>query len=87
MLDIHCHLLPGIDDGPHTLDQSICLANHAVEHGITHAVLTPHIQPGRYNNDVDSIARAGVAFRVALEFHSVPLQIALAAEVRICPEL
>jgi len=87
MLDIHCHLLHGIDDGPRTLDQSIRLARHAVDHGITHAVLTPHIHHGRYNNDVKSIARAGAAFRVALELYSIPLQIALAAEVRICPEL
>jgi len=87
MLDIHCHLLPGIDDGPRTLDQSIRLARHAVDHGITHAVLTPHIQPGRYNNDVESIFRAGVAFRMALGLHSIPLQVALASEMRICPEL
>ncbi|MBL4775774.1 MAG: capsular biosynthesis protein [Mariprofundus sp.] len=87
MLDMHCHLLPGIDDGPSTLDQSICLAKHAVAHGITHAVLTPHIQPGRYNNDVQSIARVGRVFKAALESNAIPLQIALAAEVRLCAEL
>jgi len=87
MLDLHCHLLPGIDDGPKTMEQSVALARHAVKHGITHAVLTPHIQPGTYNNTVRSIAGAGLAFRVALGLFSIPLKVALAAEVRICPEL
>jgi len=87
MLDLHCHLLPGIDDGPQSVEKSVGLARKAVLNGITHVVLTPHIQPGTYNNTVKSIASAGLAFRVALRFFSIPLKVALAAEVRICPEL
>jgi len=45
MIDIHCHLLPGIDDGASTIEQSLELARHAVNDGITHMVVTPHIQP------------------------------------------
>lgn len=42
MVDIHCHLLPGIDDGPATLDDALQMAEAAIADGITHVVATPH---------------------------------------------
>jgi protein-tyrosine phosphatase len=42
MLDLHCHLLPGVDDGPRTLEESLALARFSVADGITHIVATPH---------------------------------------------
>src|SRR2546426_8768457 len=42
MVDIHCHLLPGIDDGPATLDEALKMAEAAIAGGITHVVATPH---------------------------------------------
>ena len=87
MIDLHCHLLPGIDDGPDTLEGSLALARIAVGNGITKAVLTPHIHPGRYNNDRDSISRDREAFAAALASHGIPLELGFAAEVRIGPEI
>lgn len=42
MIDIHCHLLPGLDDGPDSLEESLEMAQMAIEDGITHVVATPH---------------------------------------------
>jgi len=42
MVDIHCHLLPGLDDGPDSLDEALEMAEMAIEDGITHVVSTPH---------------------------------------------
>ena len=42
MVDIHCHILPGLDDGPDSLDESLKMAEMAIEDGITHVVGTPH---------------------------------------------
>ncbi len=42
MVDIHCHLLPGLDDGPDSLDVSLEMAELAISDGITHVVATPH---------------------------------------------
>jgi protein-tyrosine phosphatase len=42
MLDLHCHILPGIDDGPETLDEALALARFCEADGITHVVATPH---------------------------------------------
>ncbi|RLL55894.1 capsular biosynthesis protein [Mariprofundus sp. EBB-1] len=87
MFDIHCHLLPGIDDGASTLEQSLALARIAVADGITHLVCTPHIQPGTYNNNLNTISSAFSLFSYALVEHEIPLHVAMAAEVRICPEI
>jgi protein-tyrosine phosphatase len=42
MLDLHCHILPGVDDGPTTLDEALAVARRMADDGITHVVATPH---------------------------------------------
>jgi protein-tyrosine phosphatase len=87
MIDLHCHLLPGIDDGPKNLLDALQMAKYAVDQGIHHSVLTPHIQPGCYDNDVESIRETFQDFQVALDNHAIPLKISMGAEVRVCAEL
>jgi len=83
MIDLHCHLLPGIDDGPETLEQALELARIAVANGITHSVVTPHIHPGRYENDRASILQNLGDYRAAIEAEDIPLQLGFAGEVRL----
>jgi len=42
MVDLHCHILPGLDDGPASMDESMAMAESAIADGITHVVATPH---------------------------------------------
>jgi protein-tyrosine phosphatase len=42
MVDLHCHILPGIDDGPAHMEESMAMAESAIADGITHVVATPH---------------------------------------------
>ena len=42
MVDVHCHILPGLDDGPKTIEESIAMAESAIADGITRVVATPH---------------------------------------------
>jgi len=42
MVDLHCHILPGLDDGPATMEESAAMAESAIADGITHIVATPH---------------------------------------------
>src|SRR5437763_165238 len=42
MLDVHCHILPGVDDGAASLDESLAMARFYAADGITHVVATPH---------------------------------------------
>ena len=50
MIDIHSHLLPGIDDGPRTWEDSLALCRSVAEHGVTTSIATPHLIDGVYNN-------------------------------------
>ena len=45
MVDIHCHILPGIDDGAKSMEESCAMAEMAIEDGITHVIGTPHAHP------------------------------------------
>ncbi len=46
MIDLHCHILPGIDDGPKTLKESLVMARIFEQAGYSHVVATPHAVPG-----------------------------------------
>lgn len=87
MIDLHNHLLPGIDDGAPDLETALQLAQIAFSDGITHMVCTPHIHPGRYENTPNTIIQALTLFKTGLEQHGIPLQVAAAAEVRFGMEL
>lgn len=87
MIDLHCHYLPGIDDGAQTLGESLDLARAAVAAGIKTAVMTPHVHVGRYENDLSSIKASFAAFRRALAEHAIPLEIRIGGEVRIAAEI
>jgi protein-tyrosine phosphatase len=87
VIDIHCHLLPGIDDGSPDLAQSLAMARMAVADGITRAVLTPHIQPGRWDNSAQGIAAATNALRAALAREGIALELGFAAEVRLSDQI
>ena len=87
MIDIHCHMLPGIDDGPEGVDESIEMARLAVANGITEVVVTPHIHAGRYENTRESVAWSTQQFQQSLQDYGIALRLRMAAEIRIGPEL
>jgi protein-tyrosine phosphatase len=55
MADLHCHILPGIDDGAQNLTDSILIAKQAVEDGIATIVATPHYHKNVYENTKPTI--------------------------------
>lgn len=83
MIDLHCHYLPAIDDGSEHLRESMGLARAAVNNGITHCLLTPHMHEGRYSNTRSSLTSHMERFSAALKDQEIPLAVSLAAEVRI----
>lgn len=87
MLDLHAHVLPGIDDGPRTIDDAVALARAMADDGIEHVVVTPHIYPGVFDNTPARIAEAFDLLQAAVSEHAIPLTMSWAAEVRICPEI
>jgi protein-tyrosine phosphatase len=87
VIDLHCHYLPGIDDGAQTLDEALTLARAALRAGIHTSVLTPHVHVGRYDNTLSSIQRSFTEFQRLLADHDVPLDVRIGGEVRIAPEI
>jgi protein-tyrosine phosphatase len=87
MIDLHCHLLPGIDDGPQTLTEALAMARIAVANGIEQAHVTPHLHCGRWDNDLPKITAAVAAYREALAQADIPLRLGFAAEVRLDYEI
>jgi len=85
MIDIHCHLLPGIDDGSKSLEDSLAMARHAVNDGITKIVVTPHITPGRYDNTLATIQPVFENLKASISAEKIPLEISFAAEIRFDP--
>ena len=83
MIDLHCHLLHGIDDGPATREESLELCRIAVADGITHAIVTPHIHPGRWENTRKSIYQDCNYLQRLLHRHNIALQLGFAGEVRL----
>lgn len=83
MLDLHCHLLPGIDDGAVDLDMALEMARMAVADGITTVACTPHIYPGMYDNSGDGIRAAIAAFRLELASRDIDLQLVEGADVHL----
>lgn len=87
MIDLHCHYLPGIDDGAQTLEEALDLARAAVAAGISIAVVTPHVHPGRYENTARSIGPLRDAFQRVLEHEGIPLDVRAGGEVRISADI
>jgi len=80
-------MLPGIDDGAKTMEDALNMAKYAIDQGIRRCVVTPHIQPGCYDNTIENIRLVYEAFRDQLAKHNIPLEVGMAAEVRVCAEL
>ncbi len=87
MIDLHSHLLPAIDDGARTIQDSVDLAYQAMEQGVTHMVCTPHIHPRVFNNDIQNIRESFEQTLVAFREKGIELKLSFACEVRLSIEV
>lgn len=86
VIDLHCHYLPFVDDGPASIQQAVELVALSLQRGITHAVLTPHIYPGVWDNSLEALKPRFDAFALMLARSNLNLQLTLGGEVRLLPE-
>ena len=87
MVDLHCHLLPLVDDGPASVEQALRLAEQAANEGVTRIIATPHLfHPQFETTDVD--VRLTVAeLNVLLKQRNIPITVYPGHEVRLTGEL
>lgn len=87
LVDLHSHILPGIDDGAQTMADALALLQLAEQQGVVLQVLTPHIHFGRYNNDQARLAARFAELAQEVAYTDLTIQLRLAAEVRIDPQI
>ena len=83
MIDLHTHVLPGIDDGPPTVEGSLELARGAVADGATTMVATPHVTWDLPGNDAARIAQAVAALQEELDRAGIELKLRTGGELAI----
>ena len=87
MIDLHCHLLPGIDDGAADEAASLEMARIAAADGIRTVACTPHIYPGLFENDGAGIATRALDLQRRLDEEGIELDLVIGADAHLTPEL
>src|SRR6185436_16544449 len=83
VIDVHSHVLPGIDDGPKTWDQSVALCQALAADGVTTAVATPHVIDHVYPNTRSRVAPLVAELGARLAEAGVPLTVLAGGEVEM----
>lgn len=78
--DVHSHLLPGLDDGVQTLDESVAVIRVFQQLGYRKLVTTPHVMSDLYRNTVDTITNAHRQLTAHLEKQKIDITVEAAAE-------
>ncbi len=87
MIDLHCHILPGFDDGAADLAVSLAMARASVADGVTVLACTPHILPGLYHNTGSSIRQGCAVLQAILDREGIALRLTTGADNHIVPDL
>jgi protein-tyrosine phosphatase len=80
MVDLHSHVLPGIDDGAQTVEESVALVKKMMELGIKKIIATPHIMADFYRNNSKTIGDALAILKAELKNQQIDIDISAAAE-------
>ena len=87
MIDLHSHILPGIDDGAKNLDVSLEMARASVLDGVTVLACTPHIMPGVYGNTGPQIRLAVQALQAELDANDIALQLVSGSDAHMVADM
>jgi len=87
MIDTHAHILPGLDDGPDTMEDALALIRTAMENGVDTLVATPHCNDGVFNCKKSHILQACQDLSRLVRERNLPVRILPGAEVRFTPDL
>jgi protein-tyrosine phosphatase len=83
MIDIHCHILPEVDDGSESLEETLEMCRMAAADGITTIVASPHQQDGVYQTSAETIFRKVHAVNTHIRQAGITIELLPGADVRI----
>jgi protein-tyrosine phosphatase len=86
-IDVHSHLLPGVDDGCESVEESIACARMLAEAGYTHSFCTPHVTPGFALQTISAITQWTADLQMRLTEANVPLTLLPGGEITLMPDL
>jgi protein-tyrosine phosphatase len=86
VIDLHSHILPGVDDGAADLETALNMARMAVDDGIRVMAATPHFMPGLYDNEANDIRARTVDFNQRLGDAGIDLQVVVGCDAHIRPD-
>ncbi len=87
LIDLHCHILPGLDDGAADWEESLQMARLAIAEGISAIVATPH-QLGAFDHNSAALIRSRCAeLQALLVQQQIPLEVRPGADIRIEPDI
>lgn len=87
MIDIHTHILPGVDDGPQTIEESLEILKRAANEGVKAIVATPHVLEFPSKSSWQRVRDAFNSLKQALKSEEIDIEIILGAEIFISPDL
>lgn len=87
MVDIHCHILPLVDDGPASVEHALQLAEQAVAEGVSRIIATPHLYHPQFETEDVDIQLTVNEFNVLLKQRDIPLIVYPGHEIRLIGEL
>ncbi|MCA0756504.1 protein tyrosine phosphatase [Paenibacillus sp. N4] len=87
MIDIHTHILPGLDDGAADFNDTLDMARAACSEGITTIIATPHHANGTYTNLAIDVAKHTLTVNERLRAEGVPVTVAAGQEIRVHDDL
>jgi protein-tyrosine phosphatase len=87
IIDVHSHILPGLDDGPKDLDESLRMCRLYVAEGVTTVVATPHVCDRRFHVTPEAVRAGALLLSEACRYHGLDLEILPGSDVRLEPEL
>jgi protein-tyrosine phosphatase len=87
LIDLHCHILPGLDDGSRNLEESLAMARLAAGDGIRTIVASPHTLNGVYLNRASEV-RAGVSrLQEEMKENEIKVKVCEGADIHLCPRI
>lgn len=87
MVDLHCHLLPLVDDGPASVEQALRLAEQAAGEGVTRLIATPHLFHPQFETTDVNVRLIVAELNVLLKQRNIPITVYPGHEVRLTGEL
>ena len=87
MIDMHTHILPGLDDGPDSMDISIEMVQLAAEDGIQAMIATPHARSGKFDSSPEIVKKGMDALNIQLTDLNIPVTIYPGMEIHICDDI